>query len=499
MSRRAIERFLVLLVLAASSCSRPSVADEHDAATRRSTDGAVPHLAGDRSAGADAAKPADAATMANSPDGGTEARLAALLRSLPRIGDRYLFQDDLLFSVAQLRSYVESASRAGSPADRRFASTQGRLRCVHCYNTKICEPELSSELAKNPSGGLAALCAKRLHSLIEADYHSFALPDAPGPYRKRSLLDRIKAVIKQREKEPKMRIDDGSHMPLFSGDSTNRRSSSKPLKPIELVPLPQVVGALVPGTCSLSTWLGRPDMGDVEQNVLPITFSVNSFSLGANYGLVLYYLSSAVSQWNELCANCLYRFEHRSQYDSDPTVAPAMNTVLFTVEAKDDQSAVATSFFPHQDWPEHRLYLYPQFFTSRRHDPIGVLRHELGHILGLRHEHVRRPCSVANIENGDWLSLSAYDENSVMHYDCSGYGFAQYTFSDIDKRVIPEVYQKKDLTLDKQQLATFLQTDQQYVAVTTSCNKLLTEPAIRKNIDRFVQMRSYLGRGGEER
>jgi hypothetical protein len=53
----------------------------------------------------------------------------------------------------------------------------------------------------------------------------------------------------------------------------------------------------------------------------------------------------------------------------------------------------------------------------------GALRHELGHILGLAHEHIYEPngnnCGEAkSTPSADWgtRQLTSYDQNSVMHY-----------------------------------------------------------------------------------
>jgi hypothetical protein len=50
----------------------------------------------------------------------------------------------------------------------------------------------------------------------------------------------------------------------------------------------------------------------------------------------------------------------------------------------------------------------------------GVLRHELGHSLGLRHEHIRFPGTFCT-EGGTWRAVTSYDAQSMMHYpSCPG-------------------------------------------------------------------------------
>jgi hypothetical protein len=98
--------------------------------------------------------------------------------------------------------------------------------------------------------------------------------------------------------------------------------------------------------------------------------------------------------------------------------------VLFDVNPVDvDGEYLARAFFPGEARAERNVYID---LTALALDPtrelklVGVLRHELGHTLGFRHEHTR-PESGACFEDGNFVPITRYDKLSVMHYpQCNG-------------------------------------------------------------------------------
>jgi hypothetical protein len=91
--------------------------------------------------------------------------------------------------------------------------------------------------------------------------------------------------------------------------------------------------------------------------------------------------------------------------------------------------------------------------------PVGALRHELGHMLGLRHEHPWRggvfdpscaelPTEPAADTTGAQIGSKAYDRESVMHYPfnsvatrlCGGITTSSLNLSATDKADIQLLY-----------------------------------------------------------
>src|SRR5262249_39971385 len=73
----------------------------------------------------------------------------------------------------------------------------------------------------------------------------------------------------------------------------------------------------------------------------------------------------------------------------------------------------------------------------------GILRHELGHILGFRHEHIRPEAGAVNCphEDDSWHILTEYDPASVMHYpQGNGTNTGDLNLTTVDQRGVHVVY-----------------------------------------------------------
>jgi hypothetical protein len=66
----------------------------------------------------------------------------------------------------------------------------------------------------------------------------------------------------------------------------------------------------------------------------------------------------------------------------------------------------------------------------------GVMRHELGHVLGFRHEHIRDEANAYFCrEDDDYRPVTQYDAGSVMHYPhCNGEGDWGLELTEVDAR-----------------------------------------------------------------
>jgi hypothetical protein len=163
------------------------------------------------------------------------------------------------------------------------------------------------------------------------------------------------------------------------------------------------------------------------------------------YDLVVANLMRAAEDWANACN---IKFEHKREFDSAPdSDGPPPDGVLFCVKKVNASSGlIASAFFPTSPKSQRKLLVFPYYFEQGMpYDRVGVFRHELGHILTFRHEHIRSeapPVCATGEPLGGAIPLSAYDPRSVMHYFCpDGHvGSKTQAISDQDKLAAALVY-----------------------------------------------------------
>ncbi len=151
-----------------------------------------------------------------------------------------------------------------------------------------------------------------------------------------------------------------------------------------------------------------------------------STDFGASQGAVIEAMHEAARAWE---AHVDVRFVHRQEFDAD--CDNAQTGVLFNVShANNNPDYSARAFFPGAGRAEREVLITPSVYTRSKtatwtaKTHAGVLKHELGHTLGMRHEHPRladfgRP-TCSDEDKDDGTDLTSYDAWSVMHYHACG-------------------------------------------------------------------------------
>jgi hypothetical protein len=165
----------------------------------------------------------------------------------------------------------------------------------------------------------------------------------------------------------------------------------------------------------------------------------NTFADVNKFNLVVDAMKKATKDWQDTCG---ITFQHRPDLDAAPGVGAA--GALFAVREIDaNGDFIASAFFPNDPVDRRRVLIDPSFYADDLgFNKIGVLRHELGHVLGFRHEHIRSeaPPACPNEPQFDTANLSLYDPKSVMHYFCGGVGNPELAISAIDVTSSRKVY-----------------------------------------------------------
>ena len=180
---------------------------------------------------------------------------------------------------------------------------------------------------------------------------------------------------------------------------------------------------------------GKDDKWSASQ-ALNLTYCIDQKGFGSRYSAVVSAMNSATGAW-EAAANV--DFVHASQYDG--SCSSRTNGVVFNVRQVKTNRYLARAFFPSTSRRGREILVSASSFGNINPWTLtGVLRHELGHTLGFRHEHTR-PDSGTCFEDNNWRALTAYDSESVMHYpQCNGTQNGDLVLTNLDKTGAAALY-----------------------------------------------------------
>ena len=180
---------------------------------------------------------------------------------------------------------------------------------------------------------------------------------------------------------------------------------------------------------------GGKDIKWSATEALNLTYCVST-KFGTNYTKVVDAMNKATAEWE---ATAKVNFIHSSSQDSNCTNRNA--SVVFDVNPTSSTQYLARAFFPNSSRRSRNILISTSSFGNISPWSLtGVLRHELGHTLGFRHEHTR-PEAGECYEDNAWRGLTPYDSSSVMHYpQCNGTQSGDLVLTSSDKSGAKSLY-----------------------------------------------------------
>lgn len=178
--------------------------------------------------------------------------------------------------------------------------------------------------------------------------------------------------------------------------------------------------------------VGGLDLAWNQQAQAQLEYCVSKPGFGARYDAVVRDMAAATEAWERVAA---VDFKHDVDQDASCTATNA--AVVFDVRPVNvGGQYLARAFFPNEPRADRNVLIDGSSFElepTGKLQLVGILRHELGHTIGFRHEHTR-PSSGPCFEDNEWRPLTAYDPFSVMHYpQCNGQGDWSLTLTPRDQ------------------------------------------------------------------
>lgn len=177
-----------------------------------------------------------------------------------------------------------------------------------------------------------------------------------------------------------------------------------------------------------------------------ISYCVSSL-FGANRDTVIEAMEAATTAWSRDINVQFGRSTNYGEvfYGRFKECDNRSNVVFNVSPAASDSEFSARAFFPSFPREYRNILINVGLFSGGLPNGLtltGILRHELGHTLGFRHEHTRpEALSEDCFEDNNWIILTDYDSNSVMHYpQCNGTGGWALNLTDLDIEGAQSVY-----------------------------------------------------------
>lgn len=182
-----------------------------------------------------------------------------------------------------------------------------------------------------------------------------------------------------------------------------------------------------------------------DQKKKSLTYCVSnvptaSGGFGDHYDAVVAAMAEAAKAWEQAAD---VKFVHVAAEDFKCNATSAK--VMFDVRPVKMGAYLARAFFPNDPRTARNVLVDSSALelpAGGKLSLIGILRHELGHTLGARHEHTRPEAGIC-FEDNDWRGVTDYDAMSVMHYpQCNGKGDWSLALTDKDKTGIACMYKQ---------------------------------------------------------